>query len=328
MKSGTAPALLLALLGACTQSFVEGDGGVRDGSRGDSVVAEASTPRETGPGLRDGGGWGSREVGPPPPEGCPVEAPNPDFLGGPCCSGATHAGRRNKELRVSALAFRAPASLTSPALAAILQGVLDDGSMNWLLLLETGESEESGGAWVRSGDGQWYGHLDTYAFAPPDTEFESRRWPLSYRGGAFRTDPESGSFKVAARGEVEMVLPVRQFGAYGDLDESTTCVGVRTADGYDTSDGTFTFVISIDDARAERVRAPGIDTSLCNLLRGASGAAPSDDCADVPRASWDVKPEALCSRFGCAMGACDPESECDAWVIAGEFAAQGVEIID
>jgi hypothetical protein len=272
---------------------------------------------------------GGTDAGPSNP--CPPGAPDRDELMGACCYRVTNSTRQDApELRLASLDITSPSSLDNVIVAGLLTPALDEERFNWLVRLAitgTDVSAEMG-----------YGHRN------PDGSFtflngeapgtDPNRWdPVTIAGSL------DGENVTAPAIDGAMVLPV--FDSEGNptlelplsnlalekmvLSEDRSCVGARTGSVYNSMDGQVSGFIRVTDAQG--IPITELSTTLCNFV---AKLGEGEDCGATAQASWMVKPDSICDTTTCSTGtgACDPDSDCNAWQIQAGFAAQGVEITD
>ncbi len=129
-------------------------------------------------------------------------------------------------------------------------------------------------------------------------------------------------------GEPTMTLPLRELTlAMATWGPDRTCIGHVSVDGQSflTTQASLSAYVTVEDANNADVTA--LEDTLCNLLRGmnADGTAAQGDCTTQDQAGWGNKPDARCDDAGCNED-CDADTTCNAWTLAGGFAAQGVAI--
>ena len=252
---------------------------------------------------------------------CPDAAPDSDALTGACCYRESNEGRA-PELRVSALRFSTPATLSAGLVRSAINDAIDDERMNWLIRFEAlGDLVEMGHGFRNSDN--------TFSFACGDApspgdpgRLDPRRVTLAIEGDAFATAPAT-RLVIATMG-VGFELPFRHARVEcANLSFERTCVGQRNGAVYQTEQGSIEAYITIEDAIRTPVVISPIDTSLCNFLAGMAASGPTP-CTEIPPPSWPVPPNALCDATGCSSG-CSADV-CNAWRAQAGFGAHGVEI--
>lgn len=293
----------------------------------DTMVAD------TGGGGTDTGtteDTGGEDMGTPTFD-CPDDAPNLDTLMGACCSSASNADKQDApEFRISGLNIESPASLSNVIIAGQLQAALDNGTFNWLI--DVTNAGADGEVTVLTGFGRYNEATNSYSFEDEGTEFAPVTTMATLAGETFMAEPLSETVIVPIvdemTGEPTLSLPLQQLQLESaTMSENRDCVGLRLRNGYGTDDARLNTYITIEDARMAMVEVAIINTSLCNVLRGDVNAEADFDCAEIPQADWDVKPDAICTPDGCT-DSCDADTDCNAWTLAGGVSSQAVEIDD
>ncbi len=260
---------------------------------------------------------------------CPPSAPGPDNQMGACCSRASNADRTDSpEFRISGLDITQPASLNQPFIKSILQAALNDESFNWLISVTNagadGTVDITTGFGRRQDDG-------TFSYETAG-EFVPSMTTATLAGNTLMAESLAATVVVpivdAETGEPTITLPLQELTlSMATWDADRTCIGNVAANGmaFDTTQASLTAHITVEDANNADVTA--LSNTLCNLLRGmnADGTAAQGDCTMQDQAGWGNKPDALCDDTGCSTE-CDADTTCNAWVLSGGFAAQGVEI--
>lgn len=294
---------------------------------------------DSGPPPVDGGGTdaGMTEGCAPPatPPACHME----DVGMGACCYRESNESRLDApELRVAFLQLAEPPILASNVIANLLNRAIRDERFNWLIRVEgadaDGEVSITTGFGEKATDG-------TFAFAdgsaPTDGGGDPNRWdPQTLTGDLAGETITSGAldnvFTVPVLNEtnpeeVDLELPLRGFRLIGaTMNDNRSCIGTGiNAERFCSQDGTVETFITVEDARNGQVVAGGLMSTLCNILRNGIAAGLAD-CEDTPREEWATPPNSTCSGGGtCTFGGCTATT-CNAWRVAGGFAAQGVEI--
>jgi hypothetical protein len=295
----------------------------------------------------DGGGTDSGPVVPV----CPATSPTPAVDANACCWRASNADRAAApELRLAALRLTAPAGspLVSSTMRSLLNGAFDAETFNWLVAVSAAPAVGTDGtASVQTGFGQ-RATDGTFAFAvgSAPTPGDVNRWnPITVAGHvtgeSLSTEPYVGAgpltipvFSSTDPTQLLVELPIYSLTLVSaPLTENRTCVGSRGTSSYNTAaGGVLSAYIRVEDARTLQVSVPpAVDTTLCALVAGDLTHA---TYCDGPQSGWAAKPNALCNAttFICetnptgTTSVCNPDSDCNAWELRGEFAAQGVEI--
>ncbi len=281
-------------------------------------------------GGTDAGG-GGEDTGMPPAPVCPAAAPDTEGLMGECCYRSTNDPAA-PTFRISGLSISSPGSLASPIVRAALRDALDEERFNWLISV-TGAAAD-GDIMVSTG----YGNRNTdatYSFTMDSAPMpgDADRWnPITLNGtlaGETMTAPPIvGSFTVPIFEEdgttLAIELPLQAFEVQmATMSADRNCVGLRTGPAYDNTQGSIRTYMTVEDAMARRLVVGPIDNDLCSFTANITGDG--NDCSNVDQSMWTVKPDALCTDGTCADG-CDPDTTCNAWTIAGGFAAHSVTI--
>jgi hypothetical protein len=284
-----------------------------------TACGDDGTMTDAGPGGTDGS---TRSVC-PNGEGIPA----PEELTEPCCYRTSNADRLDApELRLSFLNLMSPPSLSVASL--VLATSLDTEAVNWLVRGEITGSDVTfvTGAGTRNADGTYSFNDGTYA---PVTLMGS------ITGETVSMDPFGEPLIVPLYDtngvDLLVELPLRNVAIpEATLTEDRSCIGQRIPGRY-TAGGSLTAFISLDDAIGrELVVGTALDTTLCNLLVGMANENEME-CTDFDRTMWMYKPDSLCdgaSPETCTHGACDADTECNAWKVEAGIAAFGVEITD
>ena len=333
MKHWIAFPLMVGLLGAgCGDDG--GGGGGTDAGRDAPATADGGDGGG-GDGDGDGGTDGSAPV-----DCAPLRAvvPNPDGLqDGPCCHRKDNStDPDNAELRLTALRLERPASLANPLIAQLLRNAFTKETFNWLVALEAGDG---GATMVRTGYGV-RADDGTFRFAEGDAPSpgDANRWdPVSveatFTGETFSTAALNQVLTVPILTEdgmdVQLELPLLGLELQSvTLSEGRSCIGRFASSLWDVSQARIRAFVRMEDAKQGEVDLGGRTASLCNVLAGRLTAM--DNCEN-DRPMWGSKPDSLCDDSGCRAdpgdgSVCDPDSDCNAWLLEGGAAAHGVEI--
>lgn len=263
-------------------------------------------------------------------ENCPEDDDGVAYMGrnmGACCSSASNAAKQDApEFRISGLDITSPSSLANVVIAGQLQTAIDDGSFNWLIQVSGASAD--GTVDVTTGFGTLNAADNSYDFATG--EFAPVMTTATLTGETFVAETLDMTVIVPIvdeEGNPTLSLPLQQLTLEtATMSEMRDCVGVRNRNSFDTTQSSLRTYITIEDAMSQQVSISALDTSLCNILRGAVTAGPDENCLDTARADWRSKPDALCDAGTCTEGACDPDDDCNAWTLAGGVSAQAVEI--
>lgn len=307
-------------------------------------------------GCGDDDSSGTTDSGTPPTDGpagdapvmvsCPMTAPDMGAgMMGACCYRESNASRTDApEFRIAALNIESPASLSSAIINGALKSYLDAELFNWLV--DVTGADADGEVTVKTGYGQrnadgTFVFCETGVAAPCDPA----AWaPASVMGnimGETLTSPPANAvvtvpiFSSEDPTMVTLELPLYSLElTNAALTEMRSCIGTRRATSYATTDGALRTFIRVEDAKMGHVEiGTTINTSLCMLIAGMSTVM--GDCDTIDQATWMVKPDSLCDMTGSCTAntpgmtdACDPNTTCNAWLVTGEFAAHGVQIVD
>lgn len=251
---------------------------------------------------------------------CPEGAPDRAGLMGECCYRLSNA-TRPPELRISALRFSTPATLSAGLVRSAISDMIDEERMNWLLRFDADGELLQTGHGFRNTDG-------TFSFACGDASSpgDPNRWDARLVAAELSDDAFSSApaarLGIATTG-VGFEFPFREARfECANLSVARTCVGTRNGSVYQTDHGSIEAFITVEDAAAIPVRIPPIDSSVCNFIAGM--ASETRACTEVPTSSWPVPPNAACDATGCSTS-CTGDA-CNAWRVQAGFGAHGVEI--
>lgn len=284
----------------------------------------ANTNPDASVGGADDGGLAGRTQ-------CPSIGPTPvEQQLGQCCYHRSNEDRTdNPEFRVAGLLFTKPQSLANAVLASVTANSIDEERLNWLWVLDgvdgTDEIMVRTGAGKRNADGTYSFTSGSGAISWEPTEFQASISGSDWQGGP-ASDPMAIIIWNADRENVDAELPIRDLTVVrAAMSEDRNCIGRRLLTSYDTSDGELTGFLTLDDAERVFVRFGGTDPiRLCMFLLGQPTG--TGECAAIPRANWSFPLDATCDASGCREGGCDPLTTCNAWRVAGGYAAQAVEV--
>lgn len=269
-------------------------------------------------------------------------APDPEGLMGPCCYRKSNADDlANPEFRIAGVDLQTPPSIGNPVVAVALAEPIDEEIFNWLLRIEGAGAD--GDVMITTG----YGLRNpdaTFRFADGDAPTadggDPARWdpvnePGTLEGETVTSQPASETIVLPVFDEagetVQIELPLKSLELeMANMSEQRSCIGERARTSFDTSQGFVRTFITVEDAKAGRIEIPGFMNTLCNLIAGR-GASAEGDCDSVDRSEWMYTPDSLCEGITCTEdpgdgSVCDPMTDCNAWLVTGGFAAQGVEI--
>lgn len=279
---------------------------------------------------------------PPAMVTCSTMAPDPGTQMGPCCYRLNQSTQRDSpEMRIRHITLNAPvgSTLASPVVLSLLNSALEDESFNWLFRIEgmggDGPVNIVTGFGVRDPAG-------TYAFdLGPEFaggEFPPVTIPATATGDRVQSSEFDGSVTVPvlneAGTEVQIELTLRNLqivDSYASVDRS--CVGGWTMGRTWIEPASLTAYITVEDARSGTIviPSPAITTTLCAAIAGGLNNAAY--CDENVQADWTIQPDSLCTATGCERNpgcgdtsVCDPATTCNAWYLAGTFAAQGIDI--
>ncbi len=312
-----------ALLGACDSGApaVAGDAG-RDGGACAPLacMGPPNVPVVMDPGT------------PPAMVTCSTNAPMPETQMGACCYRQDQASQLDApEMRIRHITLTAPAGspLTQTLVGNILNRALEEESFNWLFRVEgagdEGPVEILTGFGRRDADG-------TYRFSP--SEYPTARIPATLTGQRVQSEVFDGSVTVPVLTEdgsaVQVELTLRNLQIVDSFyTADRNCVG-GWPDGRNTVESAvLTGYIAVADSRMGMIEIPPVMTTVCSAIAG--GLTNGAYC-DQPQSCWQVQPDSLCDATGCRRNTgcmtdvCDPNTTCNAWFLAGSFAAQGIQI--
>lgn len=261
---------------------------------------------------------------------CPATAPNRDDMMPPCCYRRSNADQLDApEFRLAALQLSLPGSLS--IVNTLLPSGFDNESLNWLVrgtITGTTATIETG-IGMRNTD-------DTFVF--DRTMYPPVTLTASIAGETITSEPYGELLTVPLfdpmTSTLIIELPLRNLSLPGiTLTENRSCIGTRqNPSAYNTTQGTLSAFITVDDATGRNIMYGPLNTTLCMLLASmASSTFMGMDCDDIPRAMWMAKPDSICDGAmpeTCTMGGCDPNTDCNAWQVQGGIAAHGVEIMN
>ncbi|MBK8482039.1 MAG: hypothetical protein IPL40_12845 [Proteobacteria bacterium] len=266
---------------------------------------------------------------------CPSAGPTPlAQQHGACCYRRANADRQARpEYRVAGLQFNQPQSLANTLLTSITTNSIDEERFNWLFALEG--ADDDGPLTIRTGsarrqsDGSFSFTHGTGGLGG-GIDWEPITIEGSLLGATWQGGPASRPVALVIfnpDGEhVDAELPIRELRIIrAVMAADRDCIGRRLLTSYDTEDGEISGYLTLEDAGKVFVGIGGLDPiRLCMVLLGSPAA--SGECTALPRKDWTFPPDARCDAGGCQAGGCDPLSDCNAWVVRGTFAAQGVEV--
>jgi hypothetical protein len=278
---------------------------------------DSSTPNDSG----TGGDTGATN-------NCPAMAPNRDDMMPPCCYRHSNGDQLDApEFRLAALQLSLPGSLS--IVNTLLPSGFDNESLNWLVrgTITGSTATIETGIGMRNAD-------DTFVF--DRTMYPPVTLTASIAGETITSEPYGELLTVPLfdpmTSTLIIELPLRNLSLPGiTLSENRSCIGTRqNASAYNTMQGTLSAFITVDDATGRNIMYGPLNTTLCMLLASmASSTFMGMDCDDIPRAMWMSKPDSQCDGMmpeTCTMGACDPDTTCNAWQVQGGIAAHGVDI--
>lgn len=281
---------------------------------------------------------------------CPSASPELALMTGACCSYQDNSTQQDMpEFRVSALRILEPASLASPTALALLKGSMDQERLNWVFRIEIGA--DGNATWVtgpgtRSAGGN-FAFFEGPAPAPGGTDrWNPVRVPGTMTGETFEGQPADRRLSIPTLAEgtevLESDLPFRRVRPVRfTLSEDRTCIGVRKTTSYSTMDGFLTAYMAIEEMDQSEVKVGTVDATLCAFAAGLDISG-GNSCAANARSTWQALPNALCDADdNCARNCdavdvdrdcpavatvCDPMTDCNAYFVASELAAHGVNV--
>lgn len=281
---------------------------------------------------------------------CPSASPELAQMSGACCSYQDNATQLDMpEFRVAALRILEPASLASPTALALLKGSMDQERLNWVFRLEIGNDGTAtwvSGPGTRSAGGN-FAFFEGEAPAPGATDrWNPIRVPGTMTGEVFEGQAADRRLSVPTLAEgtnaLESDLPFRRVRPLRfTLSEDRTCIGVRKTTSYSTMDGFLTAYMAVEDMDASEVKVGTVDATLCAFAAGLDISG-GNSCAANDRSTWQALPNAICDADdNCARNCdavdedrdcpavatvCDPMTDCNAYFVASELAAHGVNV--
>lgn len=313
----TALGLALVLALGCDDNGTTMDAGTTDAGRPDTGMPSVQCPR---------------------PPMANVPAPEEQML--PCCYRFDQSGQQDApEMRLTYLRLTEPAGsvLTSTLVGNLLNTAIQEEGFNWLFRVEG--AEDDGPVTIVTGFGRREA-ARTYAFSSGAASGDPDAWCPVQIGGTLSgetvtSEPLAGSITVPVFDEesetVQFELVLRQVEIVeATWSEMRNCVGERTRNGFEPG-GRLRAFIEVDVAKMGMISTSLIETSVCTAIAGPD-LSDITYCDTTPQSEWSTKPNALCDDTGCRLNTegmtdvCDPDTTCNAWLLAAEFAAAGVDI--
>lgn len=276
---------------------------------------------------------------------CPVaRIPMADQQFGACCYRVSQAEHLDApELRLRSLSLQGPVGsalvLPTPT-GTLLNTSLADETFNWLFRVTGADAD--GPVEIETG----FGTRDaagTYTFSTM-----ARYAPITLAGTltgeTITTEPSTTGLIVPVFDptgtmlQVELSLHAVEL-VSSEFNDDRSCVGTIGARFIYATGATLTGFITVEEARAGMINVASIHAELCTLIASPNlGDPATGPYCDLPRADWEVKPDALCTGEDCVQNATGSEvcSEdgtgalplCNAWLLVANFAAVGVDITD
>lgn len=262
----------------------------------------------------------------------------------PCCYRKSNADDPSEaELRLAFLRPTAPTTLANNTLVeALLSAAFDEERFNWLVRI-SGITGEGGEVAVTTGFGRRSGSGADVSFAfvdgdAPAADGDPNRWnPLSTTGTLTVVDGDESNLALGPvvdtitlpiveidSDEVSLELPLASLELTNmALTENRSCVGERTDPTY-TPVASLVGYLPVEDTKNANIDLGTVQSSVCKILAGIAVSS-DEDCNTRDQTKWSVPPDSSCTGTGCNFGDCTP-ADCNAWLLTGEFAAQGVEV--
>jgi hypothetical protein len=274
--------------------------------------------------------------------GCPTsDTPAPEEQMGPCCwrtSNMDEPRRSEPEMRLQYIELVEPTGsmLTTDTLGRILNRAMQLEDFNWLFRVTgadgDGPVEIITGFGRREADG-------TYAFSDGMDPDMADWCPVSIgatlTGETIASEALPGSITVPVFDDVTGALSVELTLRNLTIEEATwtedrSCVGSRLRPFTYTPAGVLSAFIEVEPSRVGMVMVGAtVNTTVCGVIAGSLN---DPDYCDQDQSLWQTKPDSLCDGAGCTQNSagmtdvCDPDTDCNAWHLVGNFAAAGVEV--
>lgn len=273
---------------------------------------------------------------------CPTtDVPAPEEQMGPCCyrtSNAEEPRHSEPEMRLQYIELAEPegSMLSSMTLRTILNRAMQLEDFNWLFRVTGADAD--GDVTIITGFGRRQTD-GTYAFsngmAPDMMDWCPVSLAATLTGEVVTSQALAGSITVPVfddeTGELTVELTLRQLAIeMSEWSEDRSCVGSRLRPFTYTPGGTLSAFIEVEPSRTGMISVPpSVMTTVCAAIAGSL----SDPAyCDMPQSMWMTKPDSLCDATGCEVNTdgmtdvCDPDTDCNAWRLVGNFAAAGVEV--